>query len=449
MKKSKKHKKKSRKRKEKGGVGTSTEAEKKKKKKKKKKKRKRRRREYLPEDESDSSDSDVLDRVYRSLVWAVKQGDLATLQMFNIGRPINSIPIAPEINRSLFLISHRDSLGLSLLDYACQSGKLAICKWLIGNKKADPRATAPTSGHPIPDFAGWRPLHHACAYNKPLIAEYLVSETDAVKDRDVKAPVGDRLTREKRGVTPEEMGLKRLLDMAPKWRKDREKVIEEERREVQRKREKERRQEEQRQWNEKLHHAMAEDWSDMYGVHAKQDEDDYRDHMTTDEWAEFIAFQRRKRNNQQYQPSDTSDEFKHPKPPKQGSASPPPFAWDHRKSRGEVHTTTRVSPEEIFGDLSVRFETFESEAKTKNHLSPKDIPFPDNNSGYFEGLKIALRAAGDKAKRILRTLFLKWHPDKFMGRYRSKLKQEDIEVVSKRVTAVQQALTAIKKEFDL
>mmetsp|Transcript_10658 Transcript_10658/g.17159 ORF Transcript_10658/g.17159 Transcript_10658/m.17159 type:complete len:356 (+) Transcript_10658:162-1229(+) len=278
-------------------------------------------------------------------------------------------------------------------------------------------------------------------------------------------------------MTPESMGLETLLRTAHEIREEEEeRKIEEVRQEWERF-EKMRQDEEDKAFEAKLARAAAADWNDSYrGAKAAADEDDYRDHMTPEEWTAFIKMQRRhnsyrgggeashedkggKHESSSHQKAN-GDDHRDDNNSGDETADPPPFAWNREGSRPIPNVRRRrrggkrvdkKPPAEVFAAFEARFAQFESDASGKEKLSIEDMVFPSEDGGYFEGLTAALRATPpQQAKRIIRTLFLKWHPDKFMGKYRAKLQTEEaVKTVLERVTAVQQSLVAIKEKMKL
>eukprot|EP00466_Bigelowiella_natans_P015691 jgi/Bigna1/67652/fgenesh1_pg.4_\ len=431
--------------------------------------------------------------------------------------------------RKAFLLESRDPAGLCLLDHACQTGRLEHCKWLIEEQGADPRAPCPVDyGHcntPVEEDKNddddgddhhqhrWRPLHHAVANKQAVVAaatttnddvvaaaaatttttttgNRIIAEDDGQATRSgIEEAVGD-MEREELGssnhpkkqeqqdrqhkhhqtmMTPESMGLETLLRTAHEIREEEEeRKIEEVRQEWERF-EKMRQDEEDKAFEAKLARAAAADWNDSYrGAKAAADEDDYRDHMTPEEWTAFIKMQRRhnsyrgggeashedkggKHESSSHQKAN-GDDHRDDNNSGDETADPPPFAWNR------CYVNTPLSSKyEVFAAFEARFAQFESDASGKEKLSIenllplKDMVFPSEDGGYFEGLTAALRATPpQQAKRIIRTLFLKWHPDKFMGKYRAKLQTEEaVKTVLERVTAVQQSLVAIKEKMKL
>ena len=439
--------------------------EKKKKDKKKGKKRKRdRKRKNAPIDcDEQVNKASRLGRsaqhaqLVRRLSWSVRQGELSALQRFSMGSDRGAAvarsagPGLPVSERTEFLSRARDAQGLSLLDHACQSGRVAVAKWLV-SRGANVRTPAPHG-----EFRGWTPLHHACGFRRALVAEWLIAETDAVKDRGVAARVGEGAGV---GVTPDDMGLGSLLAGAGAARMRQNLLKKSLFAEAKAEKQAELRAQQDREWRMKLQRAGDADRADAMGcagADSTRDFDDDSDNMNHDEWADFIRMQHdaAARARRGGRPDPTKTEPTKPKRRRRvpQGATPPPFAWDDRKAAsakpGDAATTARQTPLEVFALYEDRFEEFKksADAAPERPVRLADIPFPPSDSQYFDGVEAAARAAGDRARRVIRTLFLRWHPDKFLSRFRTRVDESELETVTRAVTEVQQGLVAVKDKI--
>mmetsp|Transcript_10865 Transcript_10865/g.26629 ORF Transcript_10865/g.26629 Transcript_10865/m.26629 type:complete len:463 (-) Transcript_10865:243-1631(-) len=438
-----------------------TKKTKKKKKSREKDDRKRRRRTAIEERSELATDpNDEYVSLYRSLSWSLRHKGLADVKRFAAGHSVDGIHLPISLDkerRASFLVKARDERGLSLLDHACRIGYLDACKWLVEEQRADPRTS--TEAESLYEFAGWRPLHHAVALKQALVAEWLTNSTEAKADANVPIKSSQEHTKMEGSegsssaghlMTPMEMGLKALLLEAARIHK------EEENRKIERIRnewvafEAKRRDATQHSFEEKLEMAAAADWSDYYrSARAADDEDQYRDHMTQDEWSEFIASQHRsssRRQNEEPKSEDTTNSKREHVEDK--SNDPPPFAWNRTRlgtNIGPQEETARKDPMEVFTEVEEQFQAI----MEKGELTEDGIPFPTKNPEYFEGLRRILQQPDVNGKKVMRTLLLKWHPDKFMSRFGERVPEASRQIVEKKVTEVVQLLNKVKAEFSL
>lgn len=73
-------------------------------------------------------------------------------------------------------------------------------------------------------------------------------------------------------------------------------------------------------------------------------------------------------------------------------------------------------------------------------LKLSDVPFPRGRTAAesVDVLLAGVPAAEERA--VLRQEMMRWHPDKFQAKFRSRVREEDREAVEERVNALQQAV---------
>ena len=84
----------------------------------------------------------------------------------------------------------------------------------------------------------------------------------------------------------------------------------------------------------------------------------------------------------------------------------------------------------------------------------KDIPFPDieqdeQNEHTLGGFNVlAEDLTLEEKKKVLRGLFLRWHPDKFRQRYGHLLHEADREPIMDMITRITQHIAKIKSTLN-
>ena len=88
-----------------------------------------------------------------------------------------------------------------------------------------------------------------------------------------------------------------------------------------------------------------------------------------------------------------------------------------------------------------RFVQMVDRQSEQNLISMSDVPWPALEAGAL-GLDRHLTSAAER-KQAFRAASLRWHPDKFMQSFGSRLRQEEHDAILQRVTEVSQAINAL------
>lgn len=358
---------------------------------------------------------------------------------------------------------------ISPLSAACRRGRLEIARELrrlgASTREFDP----PGSAHP-----GFTPLHHAVAAGRASVAQWLVTRGGAYGDADIEAADGK--------TTPRSLGLNKLLNTAKRADAARERLrhaderrrLDAERdaaREVVRRVERKRR---DANWHRRLARearqdaveraglgsAGAERWDAAWQLGDNEDMNKYT--MSRSEWLEFVRAQETlKRVAQRSNGGRGADQ-------RSGKGS--------SGSREEEHTTTPCADansavpgsQETFLELEAKWSLFEERLDGKMApaplLSVVDVPFPALPppgdwarllsfgfwSDFASTLKKDTQVPGvSKAKRVIRTLYLRFHPDRVRVRLAGRCAYGELDKIVTRAKAATQALTEVKRALGL
>mmetsp|Transcript_14335 Transcript_14335/g.21780 ORF Transcript_14335/g.21780 Transcript_14335/m.21780 type:complete len:489 (+) Transcript_14335:146-1612(+) len=360
----------------------------------------------------------------------------------------------------------RGGEGLTLMEAACKYGRLSIGKFLFKAGISTRRVTeSKTIGELSQEsikkpreYAGWTPLHYACANERFMVASWLVSQAGAYGDSDREAEDGV--------TTPRALGLERLLRMARRARESEKKLKES--RVRQKKREELRLAQEtvaetkrkQRMTdfarrlqieldNEaKSRGERGERWLDSFWeIHNAEIDKQYA--MSSRDWDEYIRAQtlisKRKRQLVLYN-------------------------GNKRGRRGESQSKATIPGEnEKFLDVEARWRRFEDRLKLEEKwvIKSGEVPFPTappsnvqpHRFGYFRDLTTMLstssgakRVGNQPPKKVLRTLYLRFHPDKVRARFAKYVAsgsegEKELVAIMTMAKEVTQALTAVKNRL--
>lgn len=305
------------------------------------------------------------------------------------------------------------------------------------------------------DAEGLTPLHHACYAGSTELVEFLLAEGADKTAQDAKgnSPLhiaarygfrdiiailrdagGDMHASNYEGVTPliaVEARIERLRKEKEKSLKPRKKYME------------------PQDWGTRLADELSDDeswWGHSWGE--PQPKKDWH----REDWSEFL-----------YKEEDDDDLFpgtsrkRKSKDPLEGGLFKE--LSDHRKREQEERNreAKRILEEEIAKDRAWRERVLQKKSVDRNKryetswkkfaescnlcLSYSDVPFPVEKGKEAELARVVLHdSLPSEHKHLLRKEILRWHPDKFLQKYRSRLQGPDQERILARVNELSQAL---------
>lgn len=304
------------------------------------------------------------------------------------------------------------------------------------------------------DAEGLTPLHHACYAGSPEMVEFLISEGADIRARDAKGNTplhiaarhgfpdiiamlreagGDMHAANHEGVTPliaVEARLERL-------RKEKEESM------------RKRTYVEPQDWGTRLADELSEDeswWGHSWGE--PQPKKDWH----REDWSEFL-----------YKDDDDVDDMflmskkRKPKDPLEGGLFKELNDRRKREQEERNREAKRILDEEIAKDRAWRERVLQQKSvdrykryevawkkfseSGKQSLGFSDVPFPVEKAKMAELSRVILHnAPPSEHKQLLRKEILRWHPDKFLQKYRSRLLASDHDRVLERVNELSQAL---------
>ena len=305
------------------------------------------------------------------------------------------------------------------------------------------------------DAEGLTPLHHACYAGSPELVDFLVSEGADLTAQDAKgnsplhiaarygfsdiiamlrAAGGDMHAPNCEGVTP----LIAVEARIERLRKEKDERLKPKRRYM-----------EPHDWGSRLAQEFSDDeswWGHSWGE-PQPTKDWYRE-----DWSEFLY----KEDDDDSVYLGTSRKRKS-KDPLEGSLFKELNDLRKREQEERNREAKRILEEEIAKDRAWRervsqkksvdrYKRYEMSWKKFSEsynlcLGYSDVPFPVEKGKEAELATVILHnSPPSEHKQLLRKEILRWHPDKFLQKYRSRLQGPDHDRILARVNELSQAL---------
>lgn len=310
------------------------------------------------------------------------------------------------------------------------------------------------------DAEGLTPLHHACYAGSIDMVEFLVSEGADITAQDLKgnSPLhvaarhgftdiismlreagGDMHAPNREGVTP----LMAVEARIARLRKEKEESMKPKARKPYT---------DPQDWGTRLAEELSDDeswWGHSWG------EPHQKTNWMREDWSEFL-YKDDDEDDDHYVFLGTSRKRK-TRDPLEGGLFKELNEKRKREQEERNREAKRILEEEIAkdkawrervlqkksGDRYKRYETSWKKFSDSGKLtfSYADVPFPVEKGKETELSRVILHnAPSSEHKQLLRKEILRWHPDKFLQKYRSRLQGPDHDRILARVNELSQAL---------